>query len=71
MWKCKECGEKICATVTSNRTKICTLGKNGEPERCLKKFKEETTIIKYFCDKCREYWKNGTKLEDIAEWEED
>ena len=69
MWKCKCCGGKIYAIVSSVRSRTFTLGKSGTPEKCLRIYNEETTGINYFCNECDSYWENGTKLKDIAEWE--
>lgn len=71
-WKCKECGGEIHAIVTLSISKTFTLSKNGGLKKCLtRKPSEETTGINYFCDKCNNYWENGTQLEDIAEWVKD
>ena len=70
-WKCKKCGGRIYAIVTSSQSKTFTLGKSGMPERCLRKYNEETIGINYFCNECDSFWEKGTKLEDIAEWKDD
>lgn len=70
-WRCKKCGGKIYAVVTSEQSKTFTLGKDGTPKRCLRKFNAETIGINYFCDECDKYYEDGTKIKDIAEWEED
>lgn len=70
-WRCKKCSGKIYAIVTSEQSKTFTLGKDGTPKRCLRKYNEETIGINYFCNECDSYWEDGTKLKDIAEWVEE
>ena len=71
MWKCKKCGGKIYAIITSRQSKTFTLGKDGTPEKCLRKYNEETIGINYFCNECDIYYENGTNLKDVAKWVED
>ena len=67
MWKCKKCGNKTFYQPIRTHLNIYSIDKTGEVfidyeySSCEKQGK-------IYCDNCK---KNGWKIQDIAEWEEE